>query len=88
MYRYIFTCMNTHQRSIFSALDQYFIIIFCIEVMKLKKTDVPGEMGKPVIIPESQKQAMKEKFKINQFNLMASDIISPNRSLPDIRMDA
>lgn len=57
-------------------------------VMKARKVDAPGEMGKPVVLPDSQKHMMKEKFKINQFNLMASDIISSNRSLADIRMDA
>ncbi|XP_044758630.1 polypeptide N-acetylgalactosaminyltransferase 5 [Coccinella septempunctata] len=47
----------------------------------------PGEMGKAVHIPSSQEALMKEKFKLNQFNLMASDIISLNRSLADIRYE-
>ncbi|KAK9885241.1 hypothetical protein WA026_010743 [Henosepilachna vigintioctopunctata] len=47
----------------------------------------PGEMGKAVHIPSSQEVIMKEKFKLNQFNLMASDIISLNRSLSDVRMN-
>lgn len=48
----------------------------------------PGEMGKPVVIPQEKQAEMREKFKINQFNLMASEMISVNRTLPDVRMDA
>lgn len=48
----------------------------------------PGEMGKPVIIPQDKQTEMREKFKVNQFNLMASEMISINRTLPDVRMDA
>lgn len=44
-----------------------------------------GEMGKPVKIPSSQQELMKEKFKENQFNLLASDMIWLNRSLTDVR---
>nr|CAB3248260.1 polypeptide N-acetylgalactosaminyltransferase 1 [Phallusia mammillata] len=47
----------------------------------------PGEMGKAVIIPKEKEQEKKEKFKINQFNLMASEMIALNRSLPDVRME-
>ncbi|XP_077071367.1 polypeptide N-acetylgalactosaminyltransferase 13 isoform X1 [Siphateles boraxobius] len=47
----------------------------------------PGEMGKAVIIPKDEQDKMKELFKINQFNLMASDMIALNRSLPDVRLD-
>jgi len=56
-------------------------------VLPPNKEDAPGELGKPVIIPENKHSIMKEMFKINQFNLMASDMISVNRSLSDIRMD-
>lgn len=48
---------------------------------------LPGEVGKAVHIPSDQEAIMKEKFKINQFNLMASDIISLNRSLADVRLE-
>lgn len=47
----------------------------------------PGEMGKAVLIPKDDQEKMKELFKINQFNLMASDMIAFNRSLPDVRLE-
>lgn len=46
----------------------------------------PGEMGKPVSIPPDREAEKKEKFKINQFNLVASEMISLNRSLQDVRL--
>lgn len=46
-----------------------------------------GEKGKAVHIPSSQEELMKEKFKLNQFNLLASDMISLNRSLQDVRLE-
>jgi len=41
-----------------------------------------------VIVPKEKEAESKELFKINQFNLIASDMMSLNRTLPDYRMDA
>jgi len=53
-----------------------------------KHDGMPGEMGKAVQIPKEKEEEKKEKFKINQFNLLASEMISLNRSLLDVRLAA
>ena len=49
---------------------------------------MPGEMGKAVQVPKDREEEKKEKFKINQFNLVASEMIALNRSLADVRLSA
>lgn len=49
-------------------------------------TGSPGEMGRPVKLPPAVERLVSDKFKINQFNVLASDAISLNRSLPDVRL--
>ncbi|CAG0890733.1 unnamed protein product [Cyprideis torosa] len=44
-----------------------------------------GENGIPVVIPFHETNKMTRLFSINQFNLMASDRISVDRKLPDVR---
>lgn len=39
----------------------------------------PGDNGAGVSIPNEMQEEMQRKFKINQFNLMASDMVSINR---------
>lgn len=60
---------------------------FIPDVLRFRSNG-PGEMGKAVVIPAESEKEMKELFKINQFNLMASDMIALNRSLPDYRMSS
>lgn len=47
----------------------------------------PGEGGSAVHIPAEDEAKQEELFKLNQFNLMASDMISFNRSLKDVRLE-
>lgn len=47
----------------------------------------PGEKGKGLTIGKEEQVLKDEKFKLNQFNLLASDRIALNRSLPDCRMN-
>lgn len=44
-----------------------------------------GSQGQPVYLPPVDKQREKTLFHINRFNLMVSDIIPVNRTLPDVR---
>lgn len=44
-----------------------------------------GENGRPVVIPPREFLKMQQQFKINSYNLLASDRITLNRSLPDVR---
>ena len=52
---------------------------------ELSVSDLHGEMGTAVDIPEDRKEEVADKFSINQFNLVASDLISLSRSLSDAR---
>jgi hypothetical protein len=45
----------------------------------------PGEGGRGVVIPNDLKEEAKKRFKENQFNIVASDLIALNRSINDQR---
>ncbi|XP_046513789.1 polypeptide N-acetylgalactosaminyltransferase 13 isoform X1 [Equus quagga] len=65
----------------------HLLSVFHTAAVISRNQEGPGEMGKAVLIPKDDHEKMKELFKINQFNLMASDLIALNRSLPDVRLE-
>jgi hypothetical protein len=46
-----------------------------------------GEEGRGVVVPEKLKKEAKRRFKENEFNIVASDLIALNRSVPDQRSE-
>lgn len=45
----------------------------------------PGQGGLPVVLNDSQKVEAAKRFYENEFNVVVSDAISVNRSIPDVR---
>jgi polypeptide N-acetylgalactosaminyltransferase len=45
----------------------------------------PGEGGRAVVIPTNLRDEAKKRFKENQFNIVASDLMALNRSINDQR---
>ena len=64
------------------------ISFFHVFVALKPQPTFPGDNGRGVGIPKDRQAESKELFKINQFNLVASDMMSLNRTLPDYRMEA
>ncbi|GAA6067453.1 polypeptide N-acetylgalactosaminyltransferase 1 [Tachysurus ichikawai] len=79
-------CAVTNKCFWMDIINDPMVLWFLLEVVP-RPHEGPGEMGKPVVIPKEHQEKMKEMFKINQFNLMASEMIALNRSLPDVRLD-
>ena len=59
---------------------------FEIEPEEANPPDWPGEMGRGVNVPEDR-DVYDKYFKVHQFNLLASDRIALNRTIPDHRME-
>ncbi|XP_011824707.1 PREDICTED: polypeptide N-acetylgalactosaminyltransferase 13, partial [Mandrillus leucophaeus] len=85
-------CDDKKERSLLPALRAWCRtitgdLVWAFRAVISRNQEGPGEMGKAVLIPKDDQEKMKELFKINQFNLMASDLIALNRSLPDVRLE-
>ena len=65
---------------VFSGKD---IFLLCIE--GTNPSSWPGEGGRAVVIPAHLKESSKTRFKENQFNIVASDLMALNRSINDQR---
>ena len=59
-------------------------VVSLISAINNFNPDGPGEGGTAVKIPPELEEKRKEMFKENQFNLMASNMISVNRTLKGI----
>lgn len=81
--------VNHTEKDCLSLLLLRVCVCACVSMVDAltRPRDGPGEGGKPVVIPKENQEKMKEMFKINQFNLMASEMIALNRSLPDVRLE-
>lgn len=51
----------------------------------VSKPDEPGDMSNLVEVPEERKEEAKQRFAEHQFNVVANEMMSFNRSLIDAR---
>lgn len=64
---------------------EFFLVAEIINSNKFNPLPGEGKDGMPVVIPPHLAGKMHQLYRINRFNLMASDRIHLNRSLPDVR---
>jgi len=65
-----------------------YINVFLLDVINqnlFNPLPFEGKNGEPVVIHPKDFYKMQQLYQINRFNLMASDKIPLNRSLPDVR---
>ncbi|XP_031622984.1 polypeptide N-acetylgalactosaminyltransferase 13-like [Contarinia nasturtii] len=51
----------------------------------ISRPDEPGNLGQAVVVPEERKEEATKRFSENQFNIIANEMMSLNRSMPDVR---
>lgn len=71
----------------FSKREKYILFFFTDIINKnfFDPRPFEGKNGEPVIIHPKDFYKMQQLYQINRFNLMVSDRIPLNRSLPDVR---
>lgn len=78
---YPFTCSNPNL-NFSKQIELWFKKPF---IKATNPPEWPGEGGVAVVIPEDLKEESENRFKENQFNIVASDLIALDRSMPDLR---
>jgi hypothetical protein len=61
------------------------ILILFLVIIGTNPSSWPGEGGRAVVIPTHLREEAKKRFKENQFNIVASDLMALNRSINDQR---
>jgi hypothetical protein len=62
-------------------------VLFVVSIKNENPSDWPGEMGEAYMPPEHLKAESQRRFPENMFDIVASDQIALDRSMPDIRND-
>ena len=70
-----------------SMLKSIYLLLSQTGLLSGSQRNGPGDGGRAVKVPSDREAEAKETFKINQFNLVASDMMALNRTLPDYRME-
>lgn len=81
----IFRSDDENEAKKIKSVKDWFKEDFSLE--KNNPSDWPGENGRPVVIPDKLKKEAEKRFVENQFNVVASDLIALNRSIPDQRSE-
>jgi hypothetical protein len=62
-------------------------VLFVVSIKNENPSDWPGEMGEAYIPPSHLQSESQRRFSENMFDIVASDQIALDRSMPDIRND-
>lgn len=60
-------------------------LFYCCKLKNFFSNSMFTFLGNPVVIPSKDLLKMQQLFQINRFNLLASDRVSVNRTLQDVR---